>query len=267
MIIKSRPRKTRSFRQLLNYLMDNKGRGLGGKPMILTHNVRGDTVEDWVSSLESNEPKRIRSNATRVLHEIISFHPKDQERLDKHKLEDIARTYIQSRSKTGMFVVIPHLDDDHPHIHICGSPWDMEGESLRMSQAEFQELKADFQKFQMDKYPELVHSKVAHDNKATQMKHVGQAQGMSVKAKVLQAISDAVLQTTSAVTFLKDLESSGFEVYYRADRATGVIFKGRKFRFKTLGVKLDELISLRKEVQLNCVGEPTIRELKRKMEK
>lgn len=221
--------------------------------MIITHNVRGETTEEWTNDLEMNEPKRIRNNATRVLHEIISFHPNDSKRLDRRKLENLAREYINRRSKYGMFVVIPHLDDDHAHIHICGSPWSMKGESLRLSRAEFRELKVNFQEYQMEKYPELVHSKVVHDGKNRNIQEAGLRQGMSVKAKVLKDISEVIHRTTSPIEFFKELERLGFVVYYRSSRATGVIIGGRKYRFKTLGLNIDQLSEMQRELRLKNV--------------
>lgn len=162
MIIKSKPRRSRSFGQLLNYLEHNKGRGLGEMPMIITQNIRGATAEDWTNELEANEPERIRKNATRVLHEIISFHVRDKERIDNTKLGSIAREYIMRRSRIGKFVAIAHTDDEHVHLHICGSPWDMKGKSLRLSRVEFKKLKTEFQDHQREKFPELAHSVVDH---------------------------------------------------------------------------------------------------------
>ena len=174
MILKSKSRKTKSFKQLLNYLMDDKGRGLSDDAFIITHNVKGEEVKDWVQSLEKNEQMKgkIRKNAVRVIHDIMAFHEHDSLKISSNVLQDIAYQYIEKRNPNGMYIIIPHLEDDHLHIHVCASPWEyLGGKSLRMSKAEFRELKNEIEEFQQEKYPELLYSRIEHGK--TKIKNLG----------------------------------------------------------------------------------------------
>ena len=165
MILKSKSRKTKSFKQLLNYLMDDKGRGLSDDAFIITHNVKGEEVKEWVQSFEENEQMKgkIRKNAVRVIHDIIGFHEHDSPNISSEVLQDIAYEYIQKRNPNGMYVIVPHMEDGHLHLHVCASPWEfLGGKSLRLSKTEFREMKAEIELFQREKYPELLYSKIEH---------------------------------------------------------------------------------------------------------
>lgn len=166
MIVKSKSRKTNTFHQLLEYMMDDKGRMNGAPAFVLTQNVKGTTIDSWAAQLESNEQYRLRTakNSTKVIHEILSFHRDDVPHLTPHILQTITQKYLEMRSINGMFVAIPHLHDAHWHVHICGSPIEyLTGKSLRMSRKEFKALKLGIQQYQFNEFPQLSRSVVNHD--------------------------------------------------------------------------------------------------------
>ena len=165
MIFKGKHRKSASFSQLLRYLMDDKGRGIDESTPIITHNVRGSSAPQWVAQLEANESlvKSLRKNRIRVVHEIISFHDKDRVALNTEMLVDIAYEYIKKRNPEGMYVIIPHLKDEHIHMHVCASPWEfLGGASLRLSKDALAELKRGLEAYQKERYPELIYSRGNH---------------------------------------------------------------------------------------------------------
>jgi len=180
MIIKSKSRKTNSFKQLLEYIVYDKGRVPDGKhPFIISHNVEGDTIPKWIQSFESNEKYRRRKqkNSNMVLHEIVSFHDRDTKHLTENKLFEFAQTYIEQRNPHGMYIVVPHVKDDHWHFHVCGSPLEYRsGKSLRMSQKQFKELKLTMQAFQKERFPELTHSVVKHGRNKEKRKRRSRAE-------------------------------------------------------------------------------------------
>ena len=133
--------------------------------MIVTQNLLGADVLEWVEEFESNEELigTIRKNAVRVIHEIISLHVDDSSQVTKEDILSIARQYLSKRCQAGLFVAVLHLNDDHLHIHVCGSPWEVfGGKSLRMSRKEFQQFKQDMELWQRQKLPMLTHSQVDH---------------------------------------------------------------------------------------------------------
>lgn len=146
--------------------MFDKGRMNDGPPFILTQNVKGTEVSEWVKQFEANEQYRLRhaKNATRVVHEILSFHADDTVNLTLPKLQAITQRYMEMRSPQGMFIAIPHIHDAHWHVHICGSPLEyLTGKSIRMSRKDFQSLKQGIQQVQFNEYPELSRSIVDHN--------------------------------------------------------------------------------------------------------
>lgn len=174
MIFRGAHRKSASFRQLLNYLLSDKGRGLQDGVEVITHNMKGDELNAWVKELEDNEyqGQRLRSNRIRVVHEIISFSNRDGEVVSERVMQEIAERYIELRGTDGMYVIVRHIHDGHKHLHVCASPWELEGgKSLRLSKKALLELKKELESFQKKRFPELLYSDGKHGKK--QMKYMG----------------------------------------------------------------------------------------------
>jgi hypothetical protein len=240
MIVKSKARRTNSFKQLVGYLFSDKGRTKTGFDFILTRNIKGENPEEWVSQLEANEQFRIRTgiNSTKVLHEIISFHKNDTQNLTTEKLRLITEEYLDMRSPNGMFIAIPHLNDDHLHIHICGSPLEyLTGKNLRMSRREFQTIKQRIQEFQFSKFPELSHSIVKHTNGSMENKGI---QKMDKSHESIKLELGSLLNSFKGnLNQLRDyLKPHNVEIYFRGGKEAGVVFQGKKYRFKRLGIAL-----------------------------
>ncbi len=241
MIVKSKARRTSSFKQLIEYMFSDKGRNEGSPDFVITQNVKGETIDGWVSQMEENEGHRIRKakNDTKVLHEILSFHVNDKSQITTEKLKRITEEYIQMRSPIGMFVAVPHTEDGHVHVHICGSPLEyMSGKSLRMSRKEFQALKAAIQKFQFETYPELTHSIVDHGRKKEPRMIDARAHASHMTDLNLLTlwVKDCVRLQQPTEVILAALEEQGCTVYHRSGKDAGVVYNGRKYRLKRIGL-------------------------------
>jgi hypothetical protein len=237
-------------------MLEKKGKilNLKGESFAITHNLRGEEIEDWVQQFQENEKYRQYNHKKKnyLTHEIISFHKEDVKNISLEKMEDMAREYIQLRNPKGMYVAIPHFDRQNFHIHLCVSAIEYKsGKSLRMSKQQFQELKKNIQKYQQEKYPELSKSVVEHgknginiSDKEYQMKlRTGR---ITEKEKVIGILKDCFKKGISKSDFLIKVQEAGLKTYDRGGKTTGILFGKHKFRFSRLGFTEEKMKELNK---------------------
>ena len=84
------------------------------KSFVITQNLRGNTIPEWVEQYKANEKYRQnrRKNQIYYTHEILSFHKDDVKNISVEKLEDIARKYIEERNPRGLYVAVAHFNKD-----------------------------------------------------------------------------------------------------------------------------------------------------------
>jgi hypothetical protein len=260
MIVKVKSFKKPDFQKLLEYMMndDNRLYDKRDRSFILTHNLKGRKIERWVAQFKENETfrKRKRKDSVILTHEIISFHKDDSEHITVEKLREIAREYISRRNIKGMYVAVPHFDKEHYHIHICASGVEYrDGKSLRMSKAGFQKLKKDIQNYQIERYPELSKSLVAHDKKSKgrisekeyqQKLRTGRA---TKKEQIIETLESCFKACSSKNEFYQKLKDSGLEIYERSGKTTGVVLDKIKFRFSRLGFPNERIEELEKSLR------------------
>lgn len=236
-------------------MLNDENRLFNGKDksFFITHNLKGRKIDRLVPQFLENEKfrKRRRKDSVILTHEIISFHKEDSDNITIEKLEEIAREYIKQRNNKGLYVAVPHFDKEHYHIHICASGVEYRyGNSLRMTKAGFQKLKKDIQNFQIERFPEISKSLVAHDKKGKshstekeyqQKLRTGRA---TKKEGVIESIESCLKTSRSKNEFYAKLKESGLETYKRSGKITGVVLDNMKFRFSRLGFtdeRLEEL--------------------------
>lgn len=95
-----------------------------------------------------------------MYHEIISFSDLDRTAIIDNPsiMEDIARQYLQKRTD-GLGFAYPHYDTAHPHVHFLLSANQKESsKSIRISKAEFTNIKRELEEYMINTYPELSNS-------------------------------------------------------------------------------------------------------------
>lgn len=247
---------------------------------VIKHNIRGESIEEWVKQYQENETYRKlkRPDSVILSHEILSWHRDDTKNITIEKLEEMAREYIKLRNPGGMAIAVSHSDKQHLHIHFCFSGLEYHtGKSLRMSKGEFTKLKQDIQNFQRVKFPELSHSIVEHGksekkelalptDREYQIKCrtclAGRQAGRAThKEQVLGILKDCYHRAISKEDFFEMVEKSGMRVYERGGNITGVIYGNRKFRFRKLGFAPEILegleIGVERERELEKLREKT----------
>jgi hypothetical protein len=222
-------------------------------PLIIKHNVRGNSIEDWIRQFQDNEAQRLynRSDAVNVHHTIISFGSADKDKITSALLSDIAQEYIRLRGDNSMLVGTVHANRDHLHLHLAVSGTLINGMASRVSKAEFQQIKVKLQEYQRERYPELENSIVNHTGERQLEKRAVQNYKNArtpLKASLLDCLN--AIQPLSTEHLLHELSAKGFEPYYRNEKLTGVRHSsGLKFRLGRLGVDLEGLARMDEEME------------------
>jgi hypothetical protein len=262
MIVKIKSHKRAVFRKVLEYMLNNKDRlyDKQGKSFVITHNLKGNTVEEWEVQYRLNETYRLRkrSNSVILTHEILSWHRDDARHITLAKLEVLAIEYIKLRNPKGIYVATPHFDKDHYHIHILASGIEYRtGKTLRLSKSEMQKLKKDIQQYQVEHFPELSKSIVEHGKKEKSFTSDKEYQvklrtGMETeKEQVLSILKACYKKAVSKDTFYELLNDSGIKTYERGGKISGVVLGNYKFRFKRLGFSEEKIEELNKTIGRN----------------
>lgn len=274
MIIKIKSHKKPSFKQLLDYLINDKDRLFDskGRSFVITHNIKGDSISAWVKQYQANELKRYRkrNDSNYLTHEIISFHDEDIKNISLEKLEIIGREYIKQRNPQGLYVAVPHYDTDHIHLHFCVSGIGKTGRSLGTSKSGLEKLKKDIQHYQQIHFPELSKSIVNHGEKAERYKkklikkeagekeipltdkekQFKQRTGRETKKEqIIGILKTCYKKSNSKSDFFQLLKESGLVTYERNGKITGVKYLNIKFRFSRLGFTEQKIEDLNKFIE------------------
>lgn len=257
MIVKIKSHKRHSFEKVLEYMLNNEDRLFNeqGKSFLLTHNLKGRSIEKWVKQFKENETFRKirRKDSVYLTHEILSWHREDARHLTLEKLEDMTREYMCLRNPRGIFVAVPHYDKSHLHVHLCASGIEYRtGKSLRLTKTQLSTLKRGIQRYEMEKYPELAKSPVSHGKGGVRRNTENEYQfklrtGRETdKNQVISILKEAYKKAHSQKEFYAILVKSQSKTYLRSGKITGIIFNKRKYRFSRLGFTEELLNELNK---------------------
>jgi hypothetical protein len=249
MIIKSLSRKKNSFKRLFNYI--NKG---AEKDSVFIHNLQPniDTVHQF---LKNSEYVPERKNGVRVYHEILSFH-EDDKSISNEVLLDLANDWVELRASNNLTYGAIHREKNHVHIHLMISSNGLyEEKNLRLSKKEFKEIKLELEERQIKKYPQLQKSICQRfkDRKTNRKFKDFKNQKGKDKVSKMEEVQNLINQAIKSQDFKKYLQSQNIE-FYKRGKNNGVIWKGKKYRFATLGFspQLNEEMELEKDRPLTA---------------
>jgi hypothetical protein len=259
MVVKSMSRKTMSFLKLIEYIA-REGRAEG---MPVVHNLSADGKDlDKVNRAFMQNARHCppRKNGVLLYHEILSLSPEDKSHATPEILIDLAERYLSQRACGAMAWGMVHFDKN-PHIHLIISA-NLRGQAkkLRLSRKAFSELKHNLEIYQKEKYPALSRSIVFDEDKkkrrevkqktmplkvtqksseqAREKRLASQGRGVLSQKEILhQQILDALTASESLEAFTAHLQRQGITLYERSGRLAGIISKGKKYRFRTLGLE------------------------------
>lgn len=262
MIIKILPRKTkRSVGILINYILNDKDRVRSEEDggFVITHNLKGETISDWKDEVLKNEALRLyrRKGVEHniITHEILSFSRDDHKNVTPEILRSIAEEYINLRGRQAMYVIAPHYNTKSLHLHCMVSGLEIEsGLSMRQSWLELKDMRLSLQEFHLERFKEITHSAPDHgsrktrtitDNEYQLIKRTGK---LSAKQEILQNLHLWMGQSNSQSEFFERLKEQNFKTYVRGGKITGIVSEqGRKYRFKTMGIDINELEQVHKK--------------------
>lgn len=253
MVIKSMSRKTWSFRQLLRYINEPEQKGRRA----ILHNLR--SAFDSLPQIEAeflenarhirNQPK----NGVVLYHEIIAIAEADREKVTEEMLIDLTREYLQRRAPNALAYAKAQFNTDSPHVHVLISGNQIESKrKLRLERKEFDQIKRELERYQIEKYPQLSHSIVydkrqhkAHDwprltnpeaERARRLKD--QANKTPTQKEDAHERLKACLTVAQSEEHLIELLKSAQLVPYVRGKTPGVtdMATGRKYRLNTLGL-------------------------------
>jgi len=221
-------------------------------PVVITQNLRGQTIEKWIQEFNDNEKLRQnpRKGAVQAYHHIVSFNKLDTPFIDEKMVRDITQKFISLRSDKSLVVSTLHQDRSHYHIHFVESGVQLKtGISSRVSKAEYQELKNTMQEYQLSRYPTKLKHSLPEHGKSERAKDTSKMPYKTTDrlgAKVLAGLLESSYKkAVSLEEFLEQIKAAGNEIYYRNGRLQGIKYQGNvKFRFSKLGYdaqKLNEL--------------------------
>jgi hypothetical protein len=259
MIIKIKTHKKPAFLKLINYMVHNQDRlfDAKGNSFVITKNLRGDQIDEWVRQYKNNERYRKlkRVNSVYLTHEILSWHRADAKDITIEKLEDLTRTYIEERNPNGIYLAVPHFDKDHYHVHICASGIEYRtGKAMRLGKQELNQLKQKVQQYQQQQYPEITQSIVNHGNSKKgkalsddkEYQYTQRSGRASDKTQLVKILTETYKNASSRQSFFDELKMQGIPHYIRGGKISGVIFRERKFRLHRIGFPEEKLLELDK---------------------
>lgn len=265
MIIKSMSRKTASFAQLLGYIAA-EGK-VTGTPIV--HNLYADGSQvaavkrEFMANAEHCPP---RKNGVLLYHEILSISEVDRHHVSAEMLSDLARHYLSLRAPEALAYGAIHFDQN-PHVHmVISGNLRQRPEKLRLSRADFAQVKRDLEAYQKQRYPQLIHSLVfakgrgheaepsplpsslspspskenlkptAGEQDRKRRLHRQGRKAPSQKEQIREQLLTALVASPSRPVFAERIGQADMMLYDRGGRLRGVIVRGKKYRFRTLGL-------------------------------
>ena len=263
MIIITNTYRRKKFKELINYIMNDKGRIDESNTFTITHNLRSTDSNEIIKEFQKNdEYRKKRKNGVVLYSEILSFSPKDSRgNLNLDVLEDITRKFIELRGEKALCLAKPHIENENIHIHFCFSGTEYKSsKTLRIDNKQFREIRIEMEKYQLEKYPELTNSicylnnweknrlidqeKLKQSDKEFQLKkRTGKQSDKDIVRAILQ---ECYQKSESKGNFFNRIAEQGIELYKYIEKTNGIKFNSRKFRFKSLKISEKQIELLQK---------------------
>ncbi len=228
--------------------------------MLVRHNLRSKTVEGIIAEFKENESYRLyrRKDSVVLFHSILSIAPGDKEKVSAPMLKDLSNKFIELRGNC-LHLAVAHLEKKHAHVHIISSGVQVNGRSSRVSKPAFQRMLNTLEKYQQERYPELIHSKNSHEKASDKSKerliaHLTKTRS-NKKLELNHHLSNAVKNAKSYDDFITLLSIRDYQPYYRNARLQGILSAGRKYRFSSLGFEREEIEALRENEKTKALTE------------
>lgn len=205
--------KGTSFSGMISYML---GKREGMARILDGEGVRIDATSGEIAS-DFNLQASMRPNIKKpVCHTILSFSAEDGERLDDDKMIDIAREYLRQMGYSDtQYLIVRHMDREHPHLHICINRIDNYGNTISDSNEKFRSTR--ICRELTDKYQ----LKLGEDKKEVKRNRLrGNDQ---IRYSIYDAIPEVLPQCTNWKQLVSVLQKQGIEVQFKTKGKTDVI--------------------------------------------
>jgi len=240
MIIKSLSRATKSFEALYKYLTRDDD------ALLNTHNLYSNPYqkEELIKEFLDNAKHLKRARGKNYLyHEIISLNKNNLSLEEQQKiLTDLVSKYLSLRASQHLAFTALHKDKEHVHIHLMISSNEMMGQKrVRLSKKDFSNIQKELEQYVNSAYPQLGNTKHYQKGKSLEKSKNAQQEREqrtikpSKKERVQALLKELFEMSESKDSFKNHMETLGFEFYTRGS-TVAVIFEGKKYRLKTLGL-------------------------------
>jgi len=246
MIVKTTRWKNNNFGKLISYIARDKKR-YDKSGFTIFHNIKNSEINGAIKEFKDNDLyRKKRKRGVVIYHEVLSFHQKDRSNLNMEILEDFARRYIEIRGQNALCYAKPHIFDKNIHIHFCFSGTEYKSSKvLRMGNKAFKKCKRKIERYQIETYPELRHSIVyTKEHRKVKRKKSDKEYQLKKRTKnrktdkeiVQEILQECCSGVEDFTQFLDNVRKRNLEIYQYRTRFNGVLYKGRKYRFKRFGI-------------------------------
>ena len=235
-------RKSKSFSQLYDYFTREKW------GHCFSRNTYANCMnkKEFVSEFYANA--KYLKNARGKLymyHEVLSLGDNDLS-IDRQKeiLLDIAEKYLILRAEHHLSLGVLHEDKHNLHIHLMISANEIESDRrVRLSKKDFSSIQKTLENYKNQKYHELKQTSFYQGLKDLSRDKQGEQEiknrgAKSIKDQIKEDLQETFRKANTQTYFENHLSSQGFEVYTRG-QSSGVRYKGKNYRLKTLGLEND----------------------------
>jgi len=131
--------KGTSFSGVLAYIL---GKQDGKARILYAEGVRANAQASDIANDFALQAS-MRPNVKKpVCHTILSFSAEDTERLSDKVITDLAKEYLQRMGYADtQYLIVRHLDREHPHVHICINRIDNNGKTISDSNEKYRSTK------------------------------------------------------------------------------------------------------------------------------
>lgn len=236
---------------------------------VIFHNIRSRTLPKIIAEYKQLEKRRIRTMKSPVVinHIVLSWGIEDSQYLSDDAIKDMANEFIRLRGITNMYCGAIHRDKQ-AHIHLCMSSLSLNFKSNRISKKKFADIKDKLTLYQKEMYPDLQHSLPLHGAKQKGLqREITKNTGRKplIKDTLSCDIRQLIEANSKSVKLETLLTSKGYTPYLRGieRRLTGIIYKGKKYRLKTLGIIITPYLAQAKKIEERILKLKSIRNKQR----
>ncbi|KGN85312.1 relaxase/mobilization nuclease domain-containing protein [Porphyromonas gulae] len=210
--------KGSSFAGVLAYIL---GKGEEKARVLHAEGVREHAIPTEIASdfaLQASLRPRVQKP---VCHTILSFSAEDMQYLSDEHMVDLAKEYLQQMGYTNtQYIIVRHLDREHPHLHICINRVDNEGRAISDSNEKYRSVKI------------CREMTLKHELKWGEGKNAVKRQRLrghdKLRYSIFDAIKYAIPQCQNWHELMAELQKQGIETQFKTKGQTsqveGVIF-------------------------------------------